>query len=57
MDDTQFVGSISSSVLLEFRGTQFPAPFIVANPGLFLELDWVHPARLTAVFLLHPSPH
>ncbi|KAJ7648832.1 hypothetical protein B0H17DRAFT_1215508 [Mycena rosella] len=66
MDNTQFVGSISSSMLLEFRGTvsnvalpddasgsttyhvaswqQFPAPFIVANPSLFLELDWGHPA-------------
>ncbi|KAJ7691466.1 hypothetical protein B0H17DRAFT_1133772 [Mycena rosella] len=45
MDDTQFVGSISFRMLLEFRGTQFPAPFIVANPSLFLELDWGHPAR------------
>ncbi|KAJ7621664.1 hypothetical protein B0H17DRAFT_1151808 [Mycena rosella] len=39
------VGSISFSMLLEFRGTQFPALFIVANPSLFLELDWGHPAR------------
>ncbi|KAJ7688281.1 hypothetical protein B0H17DRAFT_1203083 [Mycena rosella] len=66
MDDTQLVGSISFSMLLEFRGTvsnvalpddasgsttyvaswqQFPALFIVANPSLFLELDWGHPAR------------
>ncbi|KAJ7692263.1 hypothetical protein B0H17DRAFT_1133271 [Mycena rosella] len=56
MDDTQFVGSISSSVLLEFRGTQFPAPFIVANPGLFLELDWVHPARLRTFLEARSQP-
>ncbi|KAJ6518252.1 hypothetical protein C8R47DRAFT_1031643 [Mycena vitilis] len=48
MDDAQLLASITAGALLEFRASQFPPAFIAANPAVFLNLDWVHPAQLRA---------
>ncbi|KAJ7435706.1 hypothetical protein B0H11DRAFT_2366612 [Mycena galericulata] len=48
MDDAQFVAGVAASVLLEFRASQFTAAFVAGNAGIFLNLDWVHPAQLRA---------
>ncbi|KAJ7148855.1 hypothetical protein C8R46DRAFT_1310984 [Mycena filopes] len=35
---------------------QFTPAFVAANPGIFLDLDWVHPAQLRAFLARDPSP-
>ncbi|KAJ7511946.1 hypothetical protein B0H11DRAFT_1899441 [Mycena galericulata] len=56
MDDAQFVAGVAASVLLEFRASQFTAAFVAGNAGIFLNLDWVHPAQLRA-FLRDRGQH
>ncbi|KAJ7149383.1 hypothetical protein C8R43DRAFT_1128391 [Mycena crocata] len=51
MDDDEMLSSVTASELLEFRALQFPPAFIVANPGLFLNLDWVNPVPLREFLL------
>ncbi|KAJ6471510.1 hypothetical protein C8R45DRAFT_1014587 [Mycena sanguinolenta] len=48
MDDAGLAATVSSAVLREFQASQFTADFIHSNPGIFVGLDWVHPARLRA---------
>ncbi|KAJ7476811.1 hypothetical protein FB451DRAFT_1366387 [Mycena latifolia] len=51
MDDDEMLASVTAGELLQFRVSQFPPAFITANPGLFLNLDWVHPVPLRAFLL------
>ncbi|KAJ7467650.1 hypothetical protein FB451DRAFT_1401639 [Mycena latifolia] len=43
MDDDEMLASVTAGELLQLRASQFLPTFITANPGLFLNLDWVHP--------------
>ncbi|KAJ7176340.1 hypothetical protein C8R43DRAFT_1102271 [Mycena crocata] len=51
MTDDEMLASITAGELLQFRALQFPPAFITANPGLFLNLDWVHPVPLRAFLM------
>ncbi|KAJ7479849.1 hypothetical protein FB451DRAFT_1395408 [Mycena latifolia] len=51
MDDDEMLTSVTADELLQLRASQFPPTFITANPGLFLNLDWVHPVPLRAFLL------
>ncbi|KAJ7917410.1 hypothetical protein B0H13DRAFT_2269491 [Mycena leptocephala] len=48
MDDAQLLATVTAGELLEFRVSQFPPAFVDANPSIFLNLAWIHPAQLRA---------
>ncbi|KAJ7804189.1 hypothetical protein B0H13DRAFT_2687480 [Mycena leptocephala] len=48
MDDAQLLATVTAGELLEFRASQFPPAFVDANPSIFLNLAWIHPAQLRA---------
>ncbi|KAJ7803814.1 hypothetical protein B0H14DRAFT_3486987 [Mycena olivaceomarginata] len=54
MDDDELVGSISAGG--GCSSFQFPPAFVVANAGLFLILDLVHPRQCWAFLRARATP-